>query len=966
MTDLSYSAQARLLTLLSEAQTAAGIGKFDKVDRLLDEARRIAGSSAELQPLVEQTTEMIAGFLRAREAALAEAEAIVDDTQHPEEEGYLEPQILLGGETYRALENAESVVPARLDQAEAVLSSAGMTPAEEVIEESSSVSEKPLTRIRQIKHDLRRQNPDLVEINSALKALRRSPTTDEVREAFREVEDLYERKRDEAVAKIKQALRKAKAEMETAVEDPEKFRALADDAEPQYKQHLDRLKALAPTDADLGDYTAAPRRWARKHEEMTVLAGYVKRVNEAWKTAEDAERDNAGTERILEAYQSAQNIAKKACTEPRISRPRLRNRAEGMLSEATRRYEETAERLKTGTTKATGIQAAVDLIIEWRRLIKADPQEGERKVGSFRAWNDDRIAPLNRGVALDILAESLYRKLWTEKVDEYLASADQIFNDPSQDPREAKGYIDRIQTLPGLNNPELGIHLHSDDERKIKNRSAVLAAAEKRENLVIKCADAAREVDILRAHALLQEAEKLWDEEKAIRTPVGSKAAPDFKEPSELISARERLARRVGDRLAEVIDQATERFDSGSWEAVNPLLTEGQELLKLVGFTPHADQQTRLEVLSRELEAAETASTRIAEANGNAHKERAALQRLYTQFEEGEKRVLKWDEFKDLASRLKAHFEADELVNRMEGFAASGASLDIVEDLLGECEAARDAIQASCQVRLEQARIGLVAWQGLRKAQKEKTHPGQAWESLQPALFYEPTREEATKLEATLNAQMISDGAAEDALKKIEEDGANKKTRSAYDTAEHWSNQESRYRSEFRKKLGAIRASWERERTQEMDNLLAQAPLPFGKIKAALDDLRHMKSSLLEDFLEKADLPCAEAEAEFKTRNAPPKGKIPWLEVVQACESAYSLAIKHQAEERAIYWLQQKAEVTKRQVLDEIRRQGAEARLNRLEGLNDDLYGQDAEVWLELGKVQVEIGKAAFEWKQRA
>lgn len=997
--------RGKLLGLFADMESAVGTGDFDAVDRLLFDARQLAGENVTLQTEVEQIAAGMAEFRQARvNALLGQVQALFDDSDRFDEikvTSILEEIASLDSQNKRAAEFKEKLAHYSLNKTRG---------------EERAVPDPIHEQLRLIKKELESSLPDLVEIGRRLDTIEKSAQDVDDRIDYEKVREIYQGQLKTAISRLEGEIKQSKAQMEKVLEqdDPKVYLGLKEDPVFQMEKAVNEIDALSNSAHEkLGEYRGDLLELTPKMEQIRILADYYQKIHDIWKLAQFDEEERSGSGfMIMEKYKSAQNLALEAEKDMRLTRPYVRSHVGGLVNEAERLYREANERHFIPSSLITA-STIFDLILDWQRGIEVNPEEKKRIVSYYTSWAEmdkERILPQPLEDALGIARLRLQRKVWREMVEDYLASARRDLIAPEKTPGSAKGWLDRIKRMPGLNDSDLDLDLDPETKSLIeKFQEPIDKALRTREKILIDCERVKKEsaIDLKTAWQCLREAEQAGEEERQIRQEwerqqrrdeqkqvyteeekVASKGdewiLPKLQIP-ELVTARLELEKKTVEEFRTSLCRAEDRLASGLWQSARTQLHMANSLGRFVTSTVQKEEEERLEATGKALDAVEEAQKRIQLAGEDITMIRSVLEGLFAFFQEqgGQKYVSAWSDFGKMWAKVQAYSNAEELVRRMEAIAEHGDTQERLQNTLCECDEALKTIAPTHSSRLQKAKVGVQSWLAIRRAEQQADRfPQRALKSLQSALDCDYTRQVATNIKNQINNRMISDRQAQNDMEELEA-LIRVNLKIAYKKAKSLSELPTHFQDTFEDKLASIRIAWEQAVTREIDQLLRESPDNYIKLRENLDNLQTMDSIRLAEYEKKVELPAAEAEAKFKEemlnivgpsqpgkRDSGKDDQGTWKDLEEAYQQAFQIAVKYGDLEKATFWQRKKAEASKKQVLYGLARQKMERFddealkecLMQLNNLNEKLNGRDAEVWLELGRVHLELGKRERRW----
>ena len=789
---------------------------------------------------------------------------------------------------------------------------------------------------------------------------------------FDPISERYKYLRSQRISELKKRIEQAHQMIEEVLkndDEPEKHLALPGDPVNDYEMALRELKELMPTDAQLGTLEAYLKTQKLQVEQVQIYADYHRRITDLWEKGKKAEQVKADRGTIKNYYQQAASLANMANSPEEKARHKLtRTNIEIGLSvlqaKANELYQDYSTRHEDPSTRNT-IQEAKSLVLSWQRQLAKDSEAGPL-VSYFKDEFSDAIIVQSMRDALDIALLRL-RAMWKTKVIEYIETADQWLADPNRGPGEVLELLGRVDTELGIGDPDLNLDLQADVKKRWEvKREDVRNIVRTRQKILDLCGEArSGNYPVEQAWPKLQEAESKCEAEQKQRKLTQPPYIP------EIAAARRQVAERTLQFYDKLLEQAQRSLDKGRWDACQSTLQEAANLeLRLPGGIPAKSLHQQRQIVDQ----LETLQSALARLQKSSHLEfvRDELLRLYDEYavQGGEKYFEKWSDFRELQTKVAAYFDAEKQVAELTTVASLGGTRQEIEMKIQQARTALVTIGPNHRPQLQVALQGLEIWLALRQVEQDPSLPDST-EKLNRARGYEPTRGQAEQLYKSLEERRSSQTELARSHTQIGAYLAQKQYRRAYDLAKQSSKKFIDRQHEFNVKVAEIQRAWETAAVDKIETALTSAGkhLNYIEIQRQLDDLRYMEAPDLLEYLEKAELPAKEAEAKFILSQAPPKSKT-WAEVIQACDDVYAIALQYGQFDKANEWAGLRLEQRKKQVLAQARKtnpsmadlEALEETRDLLENLNNEFQGEDGVIWLELGKVYLELGKRENKW----
>lgn len=842
--------------------------------------------------------------------------------------------------------------------------------------------------LKYLDEELETSVPSPVKIWEKVNSLRRKlgQFKPEERDKFRQLEQRFKQLRQERVLELKAKLGVVKDQIENILtdDDPEKYLALKVDPIQDGRSILKSIEEWDPTDSELSFLSAQLAGQETQIVQVKILAEYRKEIYDLWKLGEHAE--SAGAERtlIINPFKDAQSKAALINSPAEqirnhLTRPGVLNHLSALKQRADEKYQAVTVSHEMPTTKLE-VSELASLILDWRKQIAS---ESQKKVSYFSDVEGTLISTQPLEKALEI-AERRLKAMRRAKIEEYTAEVRSILNDPRRSPEDARAVLERINGQLRLKDSELSLALDGDSQNSIDTiTKKVENAASIRSQVIVACVESRRsDISVIAAWKQYQSADAKRRQEEIARGLQQELEIPELKQ------AFQRMAQRAQEEYEKSLSEAEERYDKGSWRICREKLNAAEEIYKIYkNFSTDLDsERTQLDYIDGRLKLIQTALENMRKVTGEKlDPVKSELEKLYAEFESegGKEFVLKWRDFSSYQNSVDAYFNAEKVVLRFEVIAQAGDSYENLVEAELKAGDAQKGLPASHQSRLQQALAGIRAWIVLRKAEADQIRPNQ----LNPALNYPATRALAESQRKRLQERMADQKEVKRAREQIKASLSVADYQGAYELAQQWSKKNSDAQDEFLDKVDEIRSLWETDLTRKIDQelrdyLRGQLPdsdptrplntddLKYEDINQYLKSLREIESSHLQEYLKKAELPAAEAEARVKLQLSV-TGVVRRESVIQACQKAFELAQRYGKSQRAYLWANKRLEQRKEMVLSQVRKiaLGSSSQptlmknLDELEALRNEFEGKDAEIWLELAKIHLELGKRENQWQ---
>ncbi|MEI8305530.1 MAG: hypothetical protein WCF99_00565 [Chloroflexales bacterium] len=367
-----------------------------------------------------------------------------------------------------------------------------------------------------------------------------------------------------------------------------------------------------------------------------------------------------------------------------------------LRDQARRRYDDMRYRHEIPTTRQQGGEL-VKVIVDFADLARRNPSE------LVTYFVDDDLSSQAQSMevaqALGIARRRLVNLVWSEKVDEYIRSAEQQL--AAHRPREALAVLRSWQALPGLDDERVGVSLPrifqnriADSEARITTEVDRLAAAER------LFSEASAQPDPIRAYVLIEEGRRIY---------------PQAADLATLIQV---IGTRAVENLTELLDNAEVLLRSEDWSLMGTRLMRVEELVRLDVAYPTSTRD-RYARLHRAFDLVQPL-TQTGRDRLSREAERALLEEL--------KRELdmywpNWQRAQHRLSELQASIDIQSLVALADRIGQPAARVDELEELRDRCVEIQadppNQLSAEDTRALDDTKARIDAWLGFALARDE-------------------------------------------------------------------------------------------------------------------------------------------------------------------------------------------------------------------------------------------------------